>query len=407
MSSVEKNNVKNLDFIGLPPDADNEYGRAQRFDFLPKVEITPALPNLKAGLHGFTLRDAKTQFSNDFNDIARRALTYIRTASTPLQVYYLAESFPSETFQSEYGESFLEKFADVASGGLSEIAFMMGAPDISTATKAIEAAAGATGSDILGAIGAGIGTARKKTTETIDRLIRAGGAAATLGRSLQFASKMVMGGRVDLPQVWKNSSYGISYAITVRLYNPNPGSLFATETYILAPLIALLLLVLPRSKRLGGKIGEATKGIFHFPYLCKLNSPGIFNLPSGYVSSINIIKGGDQGLYAHNQHLGMCDVRIEFGNLYGTMVQGLGNDRDVPTLTNYIMGLQDLKVLKGEKTTISTLTPGRRTFTTKQEQTPAEMTDPAPDRTSSSARQKSNGITVRELFQEIKDKLIG
>lgn len=403
---VEKSNVSNLDFIGLPPDADNEYGRAQRFDFLPKVLVKPAIPQLKAGLHAFRLREAKTEFSNDFKSICKKSLVYIRSASLPLQVYYLAESFPSETFQSEYGESFLERFADVASGGLSEIAFMMGAPDISTATRAIEAAAGATGSDILGAIGAGIGTARKKTTETINRLIRAGGAAATLGRSLQFASKMVMGGRVDLPQVWKNSSYGVSYAITVRLYNPNPGSLYSTEKYILAPLIALLLLVLPRSKRLGGKVGEATKGIFHFPYLCKLNSPGIFSLPSGYVSSINIIKGGDQGLYAHNQHLGMCDVRIEFGNLYGTMVQGIGNDETIPTLTNYIKGLQNIKPLKSEKTYISTLTPGRRTFTTKQEQTPSEMTDPPSDRTNSTDRSRSNSITVQEIFQEIKDRLI-
>jgi hypothetical protein len=396
-----------LEKIGLPPESGSDIKEAwaQRLDFLPKVLITPAIPELMVGLHGFHLKQAIDEFKRDFESTAKQAgISSIQSVKLPLEVFYLAESFPSETFQSEYGESFLESFSNVVSGGLSELSFMMGARDAGEALAAIEKTLSTSGGTIGGFIGGGLGATREAATKTIDSLISQGGAAETLGRSLQLASKVVTGGRLDAPSVWKNSSYGTSYAITVRLYNPNPGSDRATEKFILAPLIALLLLVLPTAKRLGGTSGERTKGIYHFPYLCKLDSPGIFNLPSGFVSSINVIKGGDQGLYGHNQHIGMCDVRIEFGNLYTTMVHGIGNDPDIPTLVNYIKGLASKKrVHHGVGDT--NLSASRKTSSTKKEQELSEITESPTDRINEQSKEKSNTITGSSTFKDIKGKL--
>lgn len=377
-------NVKPLKSFGYPPDTDNRRGRYQRHNFLPMVEISPLKPTPKAGLHLFDVTDASTEYKKDFKDIAD-ALGFadIREVDLPIQVAFLAETFPSETFSSEYGESFLERFADVASGGLSEVSYMMGASDVGELVSSIEKGAKGAGG-IIGTAGKALGWAKGQTEELVKELGTMGKAGRGLATTLKAMGKLVVGGRVDMPQIWKNSSYAVSYAITVRLYNPDPSSDAATENFVLAPLTALLLYILPRSRSFHG--GERTEGIYHFPYLCSLNCPGVFNLPAAFVSSVNIIKGGDAGLYGMNQHIGMIDVRIEFGSLFNTMVQGIQSEK-LPNLYKYIQSLQSKRKIKR---------PIRRIIvsaSTKTSSEPADASIPASSRVSATDTSRTNSLT--------------
>ncbi|MCK5601514.1 hypothetical protein KAR91_06595, partial [Candidatus Pacearchaeota archaeon] len=138
---------------------------------------------------------------------------------------------------------------------------------------------------------------------------------------------------VDFPQVWKNSGYTPSYTMTVRLYNPNPASLTATQKYIIGPLAALMLLGLPRSK---------DGSTYNWPFLHQIRAPGIYNLNPAFIQNVAVIKGGDQQSIAWNQRLAMVDVRIDFGSLYNSILAGEEYDSEMrPTLRNYLAAMEE------------------------------------------------------------------
>lgn len=331
-----------LDIIGLPPggtkgDVSAEKSEAVRRNFLPILNITPCRQILSGDLHLFDLAKeaGEKQYIEDFKAISRTVCPSVTIIEPPIRVAFLAENFPSESFSSEYGETFLEKFTDIASGTMGEIGFMLGAQNISQASNQIQEML--KNIDIPGAsfVGQGLGSITEMGGKLKEGLSKVAGGGA-LSRTIDVLSGMAAGGRVDLPKVWKNSNYSVSYTITVRLYNPDPGSREMTEQSIIAPLLALLLFVLPKA--------VAGNEVFNYPYLCKVDCPGVFNLPAGFVSSINVVKGGDQGLLGHNQTMGMVDVRMEFGNLYGTLLQGLGRSNSIPSALNYLENM-----VKGRK----------------------------------------------------------
>jgi len=383
--------------IGLPPAAELNASEQIRLNMLPIVKIYPCRQHLTGGIHVFTLdkEEGKKDFKKDYYDTIREVLETWVPVNYPLHVGFLAENFPSETFSSEYGQSFLEKMADVVSGGVGELSFMLGSTDIGSAFSQLKNAFVGKGEAGLGGlIGKGVGVVENAATSGLNTLAEnIGKQNANLGRSfrslISAGSRVLAGGRIDLPQVWKNSNYSVSYAITVRLYNPNPASKSATERFIIAPLIALLLLVLPKAPT-DEHTGEKVQGVFHYPYLCKVDCPGVFGLPSAFVSSINIIKGGDQGLYGMNKGIGMIDVRIEFGNLYGTLVQGPGDALDFPTLVNYA------KTLNGsQQFTFQEIKYTPEISSARVPETPADMSTPPGTRTSSNDLTRKNDIEAQ------------
>ena len=120
-----------------------------------------------------------------------------------------------------------------------------------------------------------------------------------------------MGAKLDFPQIWKSSAWGTTYSIDVRLYNPDPSSLELTNQYIVGPLAILMAFVVPRSRD-----GHT----YHWPYLCKYKVRGLYDVTSGYIKSISVVKGGNDNQIAYNQRAGIVDLSIELGVLYNTMI---------------------------------------------------------------------------------------
>lgn len=326
--------------IGLPPST--HISDQAMLNSMPVAHITPCNPHFEPGMTIFRTEDAW----GEYTDILKEHGFVFK--SKPLSVAFLADNFPTDSFTNEYGESFLQRFTDVASSGAAQIAQFFGAKSagevLGKATKALKDTGG-----VAGMIGGGLETARESITKAFLGLAGAGGpnfqnaavsAANLLGR-------LMAGARVDFPQVWKNSGFSPSYTMTVRLYNPNPSNDASTLRYIIGPIASLMLLAVPRSE---------DGSTYNYPFLHRIFSPGIYDLNPAFISNVTIIKGGDQQQISFSQSLSMVDVRIDFGSLYNSMLTGKGyQDPSRPTMRSYLDGMMykrrvsKLTFKKGEK----------------------------------------------------------
>ena len=298
---------------------------------MPTATIIPCEPKFDQGLSLFQLDSDKgmIEYQKILNSVG------FSFTDRAIKVAYLADNFPTDTFNNEYGETFLDKFADAASSGVGDLAQILGITDSKQITNAISNAQknasnsggvlgmaadmiGGAAGDIKSLTEAGFGAFGAKGDKLLSSMVKTMGSIAT-------------GGRVDFPQVWKNSSFTPSYSITIRLYNPNPSSAESTRKYIVGPIAALVALGVP-------KVGEDSS-TYKWPLICKVRSPGIYHLNAAYINSIAVIKGGDQQSIAYNQALAMCDVRIDFGSLYNSILAGTGTNslgHNRPTLGTYL-----------------------------------------------------------------------
>jgi hypothetical protein len=293
---------------------------------MPTAVIQPALPQFQQGIHAFSLKNAGSEYTDL---LSQHGFTL---KSDRIKVAYLADNFPTDTFSNEYGESFLDKFAQVASTGLGELNQMLGAR---TATQGLTNLGEALGDNMAGnLVKTGVEKMESMQTQAKAMAAKGGVGSNIAGSMLATANAVLAGARVDFPQVWKNSGFSPSYTMTIRLYNPNPGNPDSTQKYIVGPLAALLLLGTPIS---------ALKGdgsTYSWPFVCKIRSPGIYHLNAAFINSINVIKGGDQQSIAWNQSLAMCDVRIDFGSLFNSLLverkKGQIGIEKRPTLATYL-----------------------------------------------------------------------
>ena len=319
-----------IDFIpGMPPDQpidDVIKGQTNTVmrNSMPIAKIYPGIPSFTEGTSlfkrkdFFSTTDEKSQLSytklladHGFSlksDIHNNCLT----------VAYLADSFPSDSFTNEYGENFLQGITDVASTAASSIAQMFGKR---TATEALGSITDSLqGHELLsGAIDAAK-SGGGKVKDILSSLPIVGGGVNAI-------NAMVAGSRLDFPMIWKSSAFQPSYTMTIRLYNPNPGSQASTEKYIAGPLAAIMLLGMPIS----------TDGnTFSWPFIHRISSPGIYDLDPAFISNITVIKGGDQQQIAYTQRLGIVDVRIDFGSLFNSLLVTKNTGKTRPTLKKYL-----------------------------------------------------------------------
>ena len=250
-----------------------------------------------------------------------------KCADNRLHLYFIPDSLPTESFTNEYGDTFISKVGDFISEAASDLSQISGGRTLpAIAENTVAALSGSTNSLIKG-----IGELGGESLKTIGELgSLAGQKVPGLSAAASWAGKLLAGQRIDFPAVWKNSVFQPTYGITIKLYNPNPGDNESTHKYILGPLTAILLLALP----------YGMSETYSWPFFCKVNAPGLFTLPAAGISNITITKGGDQGLVAFNQRLGAVDVRIDFQNLFTTMLMGqvTGYDKR-PSLKNYLENL--------------------------------------------------------------------
>jgi hypothetical protein len=331
--------VLNLDpfngVYGLPPST--WLSDEMIFNSMPVLEITPCKPDFEAGLNLFSVIEDWDKYSDILG-------AHGFSTNRPIKAAFIADNFPTDTFTNDYGETFLQKFTDVASMGMSQLAQMTGA------TSGIEGASNLAGGlveageNLGGAMGGALSTAGETAqgaAQSLQKLMnqmqsgKSGKISNMIGGGADIVNKMLGGHRVDFPQVWRNSGFTPSYTATIRLYNPNPGSTASTMKYIVGPLAVFLTLALPRSED-----GKA----YNWPFFHKIKATGIYNLNPAVITNITIIKGGDQQQISYNQKLGIVDVRLDFASLYTSIIleEGTTTLTNRPTMRSYLKELTEV-----------------------------------------------------------------
>jgi len=317
--------IKLPKFFGMPPDT--HVSENLKLNSMPVLKITPHVPEFQAGLSLFRLKKAwDTTKSIGYKDLLE--IYGFELDSTPVRIAFIADSFPTDTFANEYADSFLNRVTDIASSGAAEIAQITGTRSAGEGVDKIANALKEAGG-MAGALGSGI-TGAKNVVESAGQAL--GNTFTSLKGSGGLISKLMAGARVDFPQIWKNSGFQPSYSVTCRLYNPNPKSDEATEKYIIGPIAAILCLCLPQTE---------DGNTYSWPFIHKIDCPGLFSLNAAFISNVTVIKGGDQQQIAWNKRLGIVDVRIDFGGLYSSMLIGDKNpNEDRSTLMSYLSNLR-------------------------------------------------------------------
>lgn len=308
------------DVLGLPPAG---YTNKEIVELtMPTAKLHPCEPDFTKGMTLYTLK-------KEYNAFSKLLEEHDYICEPPIKVAFLADNFPTDTFTNSYGESFLQKTTDVVSEAVGEATQILGARTASEAAKKLAGMAETLkGSEniIVKGIGAGLTSAHATASDIFKAIPVSGGTKQTM-------DALLARGRIDFPQVWKNSAFAPSYTMTVRLYNPRPADELSTKKYIIGPIAALMLLGLPRA---------TAENVYSWPFFVQVESPGIYNLNPGYINNITVVKGGDQQSIAWNQRMGIVDVRLDFGSLYNSVI-ATGNDYSKagrPTLKNYLAALE-------------------------------------------------------------------
>jgi hypothetical protein len=187
--------------FGLPPGG--FVSDHMIYNTMPMVEIFPGEPYLTSGLTVFSIEEKESVYKAV---LAQQGFT----APYPPKFAYIADSFPSDSFTNEYGETFLHKITDVASSGFGQLAQMTGTRSATEGLKKIAGGLTAAGEKIEGlggmalkglGYGANVGA---NTAESIKSALKSTPMLAGVGNVLD---KMLAGARVDFPQVWRNSGF--------------------------------------------------------------------------------------------------------------------------------------------------------------------------------------------------------
>jgi len=327
--------------FGYPPwDLDRRTNEMIK-NSMPTAIFLPQKPKFQGGLTYFSLEDA-------WGDYTSLLASHGFSIDGPpgVKVAFLADNFPTDTFNNEYGENFLQKFTDVASEGAATISQMFGARNATEAVSNITGALTSSKNALARGFGGGLQAATELGNVMKEALVQAlpkGAQGAATGAG-SILNRMMAGNRIDFPMVWKSSSFQPSYSLTIRLFNPNPRSAASTHKYIVGPIVAILLLGLPQTE---------DGNTFSWPYLHKIIAPGLFDLTPGFISNITVVKGGDQQQISFQQNLGIVDVRIDIGSLYSTLLASkMGLSLYRPSVRKYasiISGLHSREVLTREQ----------------------------------------------------------
>lgn len=361
--------MEKLDFtFGLPPDDLHPDTNKVMRNSMPIAKIYPGIPSFKQGTDLFTrlglfearsvpppsrgTRNRPGKKSNvdvPYHDLLQdHKFQLSQSGSTGVNgcitIAFLADSFPTDSFTNEYGENFLQGMTNIASEGAASIAQMFGVRNAGQAFRKLTGAMKESEKEWIKMAGLGLSAGGEKAGEFLSKLPIVGG-------GVNIVSALAAGSRLDFPMVWKSSGFQPSYTMTIRLYNPNPKSDSSTNKYIIGPIAALMLLGIPIS----------TDGsTYSWPYIHRIYSPGLFDLDPAFISNITIIKGGDQQQIAYGQHLGIVDVRLDFGSLFSTILAGKGIGKTRPTLEKYLESMKEPKLLEKLSEKKQTKTEGSR-----------------------------------------------
>lgn len=226
----------------------------------------------------------------------------------------------TESYTNEFGPSELASTVqNISSGGMQELAFMSGYEG----KKSLEELKEKGG--LTGAMASGYDKATDLISGAVTKLTN-----ADLGEAANEVLKNPTA-KIDIPNMWKGSSFTSSYQITIRLYCFSPKDDDHFTRQILAPLGALMMFVAPKSE--SGKF-------YTWPFMVKFKIKGQAYIPLGYVQSLDVVKGGDVSDISWIKRPGTVDVRMTINTVFGVRTNSKGGEAGHrPTI------LQELKLM--------------------------------------------------------------
>jgi len=325
--------------IGLPPESDFEGNKTPDHNTgsyirssLPVVKLRPMYPQLGgSGMQLYGLNGG--QGVAKYNQILSEA--GISSSNGTVLLAFLNDASISESFGVEYGDSKFEAAASMGSSVASELSYITGSDSLSASINKL----GGKMSD-SGGVGGMIGGSAMKLVGS-----GVGGLESLLNNvsGSRDVSNLLSGHKMDFPQIWKGSSYAPSYSLSVRLYNSNQNNNDSYIKNIVEPLGRILAFIVP--------IGDSGASTYNFPVLCSAYCPGLFMVKAGYISSVDVVKGGDSNDIGFTQRPGIVDVKITINSLFSTITS---NDTSAtgamrPTLKDYISNMKGKVKFKAEE----------------------------------------------------------
>lgn len=153
---------------------------------------------------------------------------------------------------------------------------------------------------------------------------------------MNTAAQYIAGERFEFPKVWEDSQADITKEIQFKLYCTNPDDDGEYMKAIVHPLEEILKYVLPV---------QTEDAHYKWPYFCKAEAPGLFEVPEGIITSIVVNKG--EGInFGSNNRPNIVDVTLTISAIKTVMT----NDKEVTavskfSLSHYINNLSQKKTV--------------------------------------------------------------
>ena len=351
--------------IGLPPQAYTGPSYIEGIlSATPVLFIRPAMPKGVAASDG---GNGIKLYTLDYDEGNAQYIKILKNCgvnsdfSIPLRVAFVNEGPVTESWSNEYTESMFEQVGNLQVPFMKELSLMYGTREGSALQNAINSWKGSIGDNNIGNVAEWIMNKSGEAVGGIEKFISSMGDKGTAIKNLIYGSDM------DFPLLWGGSTYATSHSINVRLTNPfNTDDDEHQAKYIIDPLARLLALGVPVSD---------SPSTYSQPLIMTVNCPGLFEMESAYVQSIDVTKGFDGNEISFQQRPSTVEVRITFGELYSSMIatpENTVSDKTRPTIAKYINNLRTTKlnangryivnVPKVETKNVQTHTDQRETF---------------------------------------------
>lgn len=134
-----------------------------------------------------------------------------------------------------------------------------------------------------------------------------------IGNLFGTGMEMLRGGKVILPQIVDDCTYGKSCQFTCKFISP-AGDVESIFWNVLVPYFHLMPFVLPQ------QIGSSID-MYSYPFMCRATCKGLFNCPMGVVRGFRINRGGsDNELWTNEGLPTEIEVQFEITPLYSKLM---------------------------------------------------------------------------------------
>ena len=259
----------NVDLKQIAEDAQNRIGLDA---LLPTIDYAEAMESYQLSCKGYSV-------PSDFVGV---------------RIYTTDDTSCSDNLSNSYDQNFFSEAMNQASSLFSNFNSFSSSVTSKQTEKLASSAVGAT-KDLVGNTVnnmSGMFGANPEQSNVASNV-----AAALAGQAVEFAMR---GSKVQLPQIWNNTSYDVSTNLNFKLVSPY-GHPLAIKEFIIKPLIYLYLLASPRT----------TDGVSYYrPPVVTVNAYGISYMPLASISNISLRRGGmDTSFNLYKQPLSM-DVTL-------------------------------------------------------------------------------------------------